>query len=187
MREGMTNKKGGSKLNRCAPISVRFDPKIKHAADMAARYQRRTLSSYIEWAVEFALTNSDTKDLSGQAINLWEVAEKTFDVDDSEKLIRMALNAPNLLNYDEMQLWKVIETHPYFWRNHDAYMNRISGYTDKDLDLGKIRKQWANILKYVENGQDCIPDSDDDKKTLEEIAASAKKRLKTTAKESKTT
>jgi hypothetical protein len=115
------------------------------------------------------------------------VAEKTFDVDDSEKLIRMALYAPNLLNYDEMQLWKVIETHPYFWRNHDVYMNRISGYTDKDLDLGKIRKQWANILKYVENGQDCIPDSGDDKKTPKEIATSAKKRLKITAKESKTT
>lgn len=182
----MTNKKGGSKLNRCAPISVRFDPKIKHAADMAARYQRRTLSSYIEWAVEFALTNSDTKNLSGQTIDLWEVAEKTFDVDDSEKLIRIALYAPNLLNYDEKQIWKVIETHPYFWRTHEAYIDRISGYTNKDLDLDKIREQWENILKVVENGQDSIPGSSDEKE-VSKIAKSAQNRLERTSKKSKPT
>lgn len=176
----MTNKKGGGKLNRCAPISVRFDPKTKHAADMAARYQRRTLSSYIEWAVEFALTNSDTRDLSGQPIKLWEVAEKTFDVEDSEKLIKMALYAPNLLNYDEMQIWKVIETHSYFWRSHETYKNRISGYIDKDLNLDRIREQWNNILKLVENGQDCIPE-EGNKKTVDEIAKSAEKRLRSSA------
>ena len=47
----------------------------------------------------------------------WDITQKTFDVEDSEKSIKMALYAPNLLRYDEMLIWKVIENHEYFWRS----------------------------------------------------------------------
>ena len=153
----MVKKISGIKLSKCAPISVRLDPKTKHAADLAARYQRRTLSSYIEWAIEYSLSNSKLEDMSGSPVKLWDIAQKTFDVEDSEKSIKMALYAPNLLSYDEMLIWKIIENHEYFWSNHDAYRNRITGYTGKDLNLDRIRDQWKNILNLADGDQDKIP------------------------------
>ena len=36
-------------------VTVRLDPKLKYVAELAARRQRRTLSSYIEWAIEDSL------------------------------------------------------------------------------------------------------------------------------------
>lgn len=69
----------------------------------------------------------------------------------------MALYAPNLLRYDEMLIWKVIENHEYFWRSQDAYRNRIAEYAGKDLNLDRIRDQWKNILSLADGDQDKIP------------------------------
>jgi len=37
-------------------VSVRLTPKLRYLADVAARVQRRTLSSYVEGAVKYALS-----------------------------------------------------------------------------------------------------------------------------------
>ena len=44
-------KGGGSKLSRSEIIQVRLDPKLRFTAELAARKHRRTLSSFVEWAV----------------------------------------------------------------------------------------------------------------------------------------
>ena len=49
-------RKGGSKLARSETVTVRLDPKLRYLAELAARKQRRSLSSYIEWAVEDSLS-----------------------------------------------------------------------------------------------------------------------------------
>lgn len=45
----------GSKLSRSEILTVRLDPKLRFAAELAARKHRRTLSSFTEWAVEQAV------------------------------------------------------------------------------------------------------------------------------------
>ena len=45
-------KGGGGKLARSETVTVRLDPKLRYLAELAARKQRRTVSSFIEWAVE---------------------------------------------------------------------------------------------------------------------------------------
>jgi hypothetical protein len=47
MRKG-----GGGKLSRSETVTVRLDPKLRYLAELAARLHRRTLSSYIEWAIK---------------------------------------------------------------------------------------------------------------------------------------
>lgn len=44
-----------SKLNRSETVTVRFDPRLNYLCDLAARAQRRTKSSFIEWAVAQAI------------------------------------------------------------------------------------------------------------------------------------
>ena len=42
--------RGGSKLNRTETVTIRLDPKLRYLTELAARKQRRTVSSFIEWA-----------------------------------------------------------------------------------------------------------------------------------------
>src|SRR4051812_37525690 len=56
MTEQEKRKGGGGKLSRSETVTVRLDPKLRYLAELAARRHRRTLSSYIEWAIEDSLT-----------------------------------------------------------------------------------------------------------------------------------
>jgi hypothetical protein len=44
---------------------VRLDPKLRYLAELAARKQRRTVSSFIEWTIEEALKNIYLHDYEG--------------------------------------------------------------------------------------------------------------------------
>lgn len=96
--------KGGGKSCRSEIISVRFNPKTHYIAMIAARSHRRTLSSYIECAVEDSFHNvflSEGKSLSQEVSLLW-------DVDEADRFVILALNYPHLLDHDEQNLWKMI-------------------------------------------------------------------------------
>src|SRR5579872_1699710 len=58
----MTRKKGGGgKLNRSEIIQARLDPKLHMAAEIMARSERRTLSSFIEKTIEQSARNNKVK------------------------------------------------------------------------------------------------------------------------------
>lgn len=97
---------GGSKLARTQTVTVRFDPKLRYLAELAARKQRRTVSSFIEWAVEESLKNIITVEFDN--LSLAEEAETLWDVDDAERFARLAISHSELLTHDEQILWKVI-------------------------------------------------------------------------------
>src|SRR4051794_21564371 len=52
-----SSNRGGAKLNRSETVTVRLDPKLNYLCELAARAQRRTKSSFIEWAVADSLRN----------------------------------------------------------------------------------------------------------------------------------
>ena len=52
MTQQNRRKGGGSKLSRSETVTVRLDQKLRYLAELAARKYRRTLSSFIEWAIE---------------------------------------------------------------------------------------------------------------------------------------
>ena len=85
------------KKGRTDNVTVRFEPKLRYLAILGARLQHRSLSAFVEWAVQEQLK---TLEISGQSIldlNLW-------DVDAEDRLILLAKAAPNLLTYDE-EVW----------------------------------------------------------------------------------
>lgn len=47
--------KVGSKLNRSETVTIRLDPRLNYLTDLAARCQRRTKSSFIEWVIKETL------------------------------------------------------------------------------------------------------------------------------------
>lgn len=85
---------GGGKLNRTETVTVRLDPCLNYLAELAGRSQRRTKSSFIEWAVSQAIGDvfSDKK-----ATLLWRLTP-------AQRLEALYEWAPELLTFDEQCL-----------------------------------------------------------------------------------
>ena len=103
MPDESKRKAGGGKLSRSETVTVRLDPKLRYLASLAARKQRRTLSSFIEWAVERVLREVDLGrgSIAEEAYELW-------DVEEADRFVLLALHAPDLLTFEEQQLWKAL-------------------------------------------------------------------------------
>jgi hypothetical protein len=94
--------KGGGKLSRSEVVTVRFDPKLRYALDLGARAHRRTVSSFIEWAVEKALVDVPLCGATSETTeNVLEWLPKLWDIDHAERVWKLANNFPNLLTFEE--------------------------------------------------------------------------------------
>jgi hypothetical protein len=120
---------GGGKLSRSEVVTVRLDPKTRYLAELAARRQRRTLSSYIEWVVAESLVQFIEQETTTNGVD--EDIDGLWDVDDCDRLVKLALYDKSLLNYREQVLWKRIQEQA----------------APGDLDLSERKVEWENIRR----------------------------------------
>src|ERR1700674_1192834 len=95
---------GGGRLTRSETVTVRLDPKLRYLAELAALKHRRTLSSFIEWAIEdtlhrVKLREGDERD-GNSGTTVADDAEGLWDVDDAERFARLAFRYPELLTHE---------------------------------------------------------------------------------------
>jgi uncharacterized protein (DUF1778 family) len=93
---------GGAKVSRSETVSVRFDPRLRWLAEIAARVQRRSVSSYIEAAVEqnlqeVLLDKEPRVSVADSAKLLWRLSE-------ASRLARLSRLYPHLLTHEEEKL-----------------------------------------------------------------------------------
>lgn len=149
---------GGSKLSRTQTVTVRLDPKLKYLADLAARKQRRTISSFIEWAIEKALSEisfgDGTGDSEANLNNAAADANELWDVDEAERFVRLGVLYPNLLTHEEQILWKVISDSGLL--KHGKFKRSDTGNWDhgklKHYVYPEVRTHWSS-LKSIANGE----------------------------------
>ena len=149
MAKQESKKSGGGKLSRSETVTVRLDPKLRYLAELAARKQRRTLSSFIEWAIEDALGRVYLDD---QGTSVSEVANTLWDVDESDRFARLALRFPDLLTHEEQVLWKLVRENGHLWKGkHDASGEWTWKTLEDNLVMDRLREYW---LKFndVANG-----------------------------------
>src|SRR5271170_2861516 len=111
---GKSSKRGaGGKLSRSETVTVRLDPRLRYLAELAARKQRRTLSSFIEWAIEENLKNIYLED-GNEALNIANQTADLWDVDEPDRFVKLARRYPQMLTHVEQVLWKLIKENGYF-------------------------------------------------------------------------
>ncbi|MBF0186193.1 MAG: hypothetical protein HQM06_17635 [Magnetococcales bacterium] len=149
MEDRKVRQSGGGKLSRSETVTVRLDPRLRYMAEMAARKQRRTLSSFIEWAVEESINRTIIYEGSGQdgdeSKTFAEVADKLWDVDEVERLARLAILHPDLLTYDEQKVWKIIK---------DCFILTPAQKSAREYDwdvleiqvFPRIRELWPHLM-----------------------------------------
>jgi len=144
---------------RTAVTTIRFTPKIRYLADLAARIQRRNMTDFIEWSIEEALKTiqikagsnpyGDNDEMSyGDGPGEWTAnpkvasvldysiaarSDELWDVDEADRFIKLATKFPHLLDYDEQQLWKRITESP------------LSQTDEGKFDVRMVRKHWAKF------------------------------------------
>lgn len=159
MAEQEKRKAGGGKLTRSETVTVRLDPKLRYLADLAARKQRRTLSSYIEWAIEDSLgrtnlySSGDTS-LADESANLW-------DVDEVDRFAKLALRHPDLLTHEEQVRWKLVRENGWLWRGRYAGNDKKWTWDveESSLMFERLRQHWSEFCAAADNGtgQEALP------------------------------
>jgi hypothetical protein len=135
-------------------VTVRLDPKLKYLAGLAARRLRRTLSSYIEWAIEDSLSRVHLEVFSSESpISLADKASALWDVDEPDRFAKLALNYPDLLDHEEQRIWKLIQECGLVWRGSYSGLGNewIWEVDEKKLIVDELRENWE-IFRDVARG-----------------------------------
>lgn len=101
-RKDQKPKEHTEKMARSEIVTIRLDPKLKYMAELCARKHRRTLSSFIEWAVN----DSINKEIIHPSPNMndctfFDASHYLWCLDKNERLTRLAERFPYLLTYSE--------------------------------------------------------------------------------------
>lgn len=178
-------KGGGGKLNRSEIIQARLDPKLHMAAEIMARSERRTLSSFIEKTIEQSARDTNVK---RNLKFLWwlenheqyYVGKKTFDevtveeavqdiADEHEavRFVRFGMYFPELMNIDEKKMYHDIVYTCYFWAHYPYRVEDNNGkfikteWSQADalegLDKDNLLEYWDRIKhKQIDFSELCI-------------------------------
>jgi hypothetical protein len=147
---------GGGKLARSETVTVRLDPKLRYLAELAARKQRRTLSSFIEWAIEESLKSihfQGTGDDFGPSAA--SVAAELWDVDEPDRFAKLALNYPDMLTHEEQVLWKLVRENGYVWKGHHDNTGKWKWRVEPtSLIFERLREHWATFIAVAHGEAD---------------------------------
>lgn len=140
----VAKKKGaGGNLSRSQIVTVRLDPKLKFAAELAARKQRRTISSFIEWAIELAIRQVDVAPSEEHVTTVDEAVMNVWDVEEPDRMVKLAAYYPQLLSYEEEKIWKIIREYQPFWDGSGIKL----GADVINIDL--LRCNWETLQNIV--------------------------------------
>jgi hypothetical protein len=143
----------GGQLNRSETLTVRLDPKLNYLCELGARSQRRTKSSLVEAALatSLSLVPLDPRIRPGEEQqSIADLGEALWHVREVERLRRLALFAPHLMNYDEQRIWAVLSANGYFWHGAwefyapDQAIFRADASPDH-LIVERVEQHWDEI------------------------------------------
>lgn len=157
-------KGGGGKLTRTETVTVRLDPKLRYLAELAALKQRRTVSSFIEWAIEDSLGRVYIQEPgfnNDLGTSVADVAAKLWDVDDADRFAKLALSYPDLLTHEEQKRWKLIRENGYLWKGNS---NKNNGkwtwqVVEDSLCFDRLRERWDDFCAVARGdaSRDTLP------------------------------
>lgn len=161
-------------------VTIRLDPQLKYLAELAARRQRRPLSSFIEWAVEQSLAQvHPAYDAANdfEAATLKDVANTLWDVDEPDRFAKLALRYPDLLDHEEQRRWKLIRECGLLWRGSHSgpegewvwkieesklIWERLREHWDVFCNVARGEMEQSALPTWVKSKPEPAPDFDDE-------------------------
>jgi len=120
--------KPSGKQNKLAPVSFRLDPKVKFAAEIMARHQRRSLASTVEWALLRSMEGTVQVGAGqGAGLTLNELVNTSWNEDDFIRAVNVAFLVPHLATHEEACIRTVILSSPTLF-----IRKRVESVTERD-------------------------------------------------------
>ena len=152
--------KGADSKRKSEVVTVRLDPKLKYVAELAARRLRRTLSSYIEWAIEDSLSRvqpePNSTDFGSSPVSFADKASSLWDVDEPDRFAKLALNYPDLLDHEEQRIWKLVRECGLLWRgsySRGPEKEWAWEISESHLNWEKLRNYWETFRQIARGEQ----------------------------------
>jgi len=140
---------------RAETTSIRLDPRLRYLSELACRKQRRSLNSFIEFAIESTLNNVNIDDggYNEAPTSIGSVADRLWDVDEPDRFAKLAFRYPELLTYDEQVIWKSIRETPGLWRGHyDKNDDWVWKLDETSMIFDRLREHWE-LLQKIAHGE----------------------------------
>jgi hypothetical protein len=136
------------KLPRSGAATLRLDPKLRYFLELAARHQHRTLSSYLESAAEQSLKEIKLRSPDGSDRFITELMGQLWDADEATRFVKLASDYPDLLDYRDQILWKLIR------ENQFVRPRSPQGQMAAEPDISRLRSCWPQFVAVAEGEAD---------------------------------
>ena len=125
-------------------------------SELAARKHRRPLSSYIEWAVEQSLSRvwlAEPYNDEGVSVADAERAHHLWDLDEPDRVVRLALSYPELLTHEEQLVWKLVRENGVVWKGRYSGAPKEWTWEVKEGSMiwDRLREHWL-VFRAVASG-----------------------------------
>lgn len=139
--------KGAKGAARSELVAVRFDPRTKYLMDIAARVQRRSVSSFVEWAVEknldqVFLDQEGQRSVAGEAATLWAISEPA-------RLAHLNRHYPLLLNVVEQKLVRAAKAVSELVST--PYTKVVDERERAEIEADQLRPYWDYLKQAAED------------------------------------
>lgn len=165
----MTNKddKRDNARESSGVLTIRLDPKVRYQIELAARLYRSTLSNVMERYIREGLKEATIhpritvkpKNQSGVSLN--SIIDELWDLDPKVRTVKLAIFAPELLNYEEAKIWQVITNIPALWSlkvKKNEFGAVLPPYDLEMLDVELIELHW-NLLEKIASDKFSLQDA----------------------------
>lgn len=140
--------------------NFRLEPQMKYIAEIAARVQRKNLTSYLEWAFEQSFKQVELE----KDVFLAEKIGDLWDFDEADRFLKLAYSYPALLTYEESRILKAINENFHFFKKDKSNVVFSESETEQEfdanipkfkfIDLKKFRDNWEHLKDYSEDKVD---------------------------------
>jgi uncharacterized protein (DUF1778 family) len=158
------------KLTRSETITIRVDPKTRFAAELAATRRNESLSSFFEAALKEAIRKTQMrpreryrelagedfsekleKVFGGYEVTADELADITWDLDEVDRFINLALYFRLALTADQQLMWRLIVERSCFWATEKSKEFGLVWYVQPgNIARSAVRDQWELLNQVVE-------------------------------------
>lgn len=101
------------------PISLRLSPRTYFGLTLLARKRHCTLTAAVELAVTRAIADEVDGLVERRGKETVNILDQTWDPDEADRVVKLAMMYPALLHYEQDKLWKAIREEPTFWESKD--------------------------------------------------------------------
>ena len=144
----------GEPLPKSRTVSARLSPYTFYSLLLLSRAQRRTLSDVLEWCIH---SNIKGHEIPGRADpteqDLAWIARETWSTNDLERIVKLGIVCPELLDFEEANIFRVLEGTPELWSEDSARDRRKVA----DFLWDKVENRLTEVEMYANESADKYP------------------------------